>query len=110
MDEGQQGSQYAIQIAVHTLRDRCKYLQQHVALLEEENVNLKIKCSRQEESRTSLNELDHLRAQVGHSRMEEWKMTKIYRLHNWQNKKNSCRGKSKWLLVKIKICGQSLAN
>lgn len=70
MDEGQQGSQYAIQIAVHTLRDRCKYLQQHVALLEEENVNLKIKCSRQEESRTSLNELDHLRAQASHSFLE----------------------------------------
>lgn len=63
MEEGQ-GSQYAIQIAFHTLRDRCKTLQQHIALLEEENVNLRIQCSRHEESKHSLNELDYLRAQV----------------------------------------------
>ncbi|CAG9766769.1 unnamed protein product [Ceutorhynchus assimilis] len=63
MDEGQ-GPQYAIQIAVHTLRDRCKNLQQHVALLEEENVKLRIQCSRNEESKNSLSELDSLRAQV----------------------------------------------
>ncbi|XP_066246576.1 protein spindle-F [Euwallacea similis] len=64
MDEGLQGPQYAIQIAVHTLRDRCKHLQQHVALLEEENVNLRIKCSQRQEIKHSLTELDHLRAQV----------------------------------------------
>ncbi|XP_050293960.1 protein spindle-F [Anthonomus grandis grandis] len=63
MDDGQ-GSQYAIQIAVHTLRDRCKNLQQRVALLEEENVNLRIQCSKNDDAKDSLNELDRLRAQV----------------------------------------------
>lgn len=56
--------QHAIQIAFYTLRDRCRNLQQRVVLLGEENVNLRIQCSRHEESKNSFNELDYLRAQV----------------------------------------------
>ncbi|KAF7281661.1 C2H2-type zinc binding domain-containing protein spindle-F [Rhynchophorus ferrugineus] len=63
MDE-LQGSQYAVQIAFYTLRDRCRDLQQRVAYLENENVHLRIECSRQEASKKSLTELDCLRAQV----------------------------------------------
>lgn len=58
------GAQYAIQIAVHTLRDRCKNLQQRIVTLEEENVQLRVKCSQHEEHLDSLSELDKLRAQV----------------------------------------------
>lgn len=63
MDETQ-GPQYAVQIAFYTLRDRCRNLQQRVALLEDENVNLRIQCAKQEESKKSLTELDFLRVQV----------------------------------------------
>lgn len=63
MDESV-GAQYAIQIAVHTLRDRCKCLQQRISLLEEENVILRTKCVRNEETENSLSELDKIRAQI----------------------------------------------
>nr|XP_023019030.1 protein spindle-F [Leptinotarsa decemlineata] len=59
------GAQYAIQIAVHTLRDRCKSLQQRITLLEEENVDLRMKCTRSEEAEQhSLSEMDKLRVQI----------------------------------------------
>ncbi|ENN72592.1 hypothetical protein YQE_10693, partial [Dendroctonus ponderosae] len=64
MDNAEQGPQYALHIAVHTLRERCKQLQQHVALLEEENINLRSKCSQHEDLNRSINEVDNLRSQV----------------------------------------------
>ncbi|CAH1155158.1 unnamed protein product [Phaedon cochleariae] len=64
MDESL-GAQYAIQIAVHTLRDRCKNLQQRIATLEDENVALRSKCTQIEENEQhSLSEMDKLRVQI----------------------------------------------
>ncbi|KAJ8983755.1 hypothetical protein NQ317_017858 [Molorchus minor] len=58
------GAQYAIQIAVHTLRDRCKSLQHRIAVLEEENMNLRIGYSRKEDKEHSLSELDKLKEHI----------------------------------------------
>ncbi|XP_060525627.1 protein spindle-F [Cylas formicarius] len=58
------GAQYALQIAVHTLRERCKALQQRVVLLEEENVGLRVQCNRYEDKEHSLNEVDELRERL----------------------------------------------
>ncbi|KAJ8909996.1 hypothetical protein NQ315_008927 [Exocentrus adspersus] len=58
------GAQYAIQIAVQTLRDRCKNLQQRVATLEEENTNLRIQCSRNDNINNSLTETDKFREYI----------------------------------------------
>ncbi|CAH2007198.1 unnamed protein product [Acanthoscelides obtectus] len=60
------GAQYAMQIAVHTLRDRCKSLQQRIAQLEDENVELRVRCDRQEVNESSLSELDTLKEQITH--------------------------------------------
>ncbi|KAJ8931931.1 hypothetical protein NQ314_015111 [Rhamnusium bicolor] len=59
------GAQYAIQIAVHTLRDRCKSLQYRISVLEEENMNLRIRCSRNDaDENSSLSELDRLKEHI----------------------------------------------
>ncbi|CAG9836492.1 unnamed protein product [Diabrotica balteata] len=63
MDESV-GAQYAIQIAVHTLRDRCKSLQQRLQHLEEENVILRTKSIRKEDTEISISELDKLRVHL----------------------------------------------
>ncbi|CAG9860980.1 unnamed protein product [Phyllotreta striolata] len=63
MDESV-GAHYAIQIAVQTLRDRCKALQKRVGLLEEENIILRTACSKNEETERSLTELDILKGQI----------------------------------------------
>ncbi|CAH0553206.1 unnamed protein product [Brassicogethes aeneus] len=55
------GAQYAIQIAVHTLKERCRTLQHRIAELEEENVNLKITCLQAEHKNQSLTESDKVR-------------------------------------------------
>nr|CAI5826395.1 unnamed protein product [Callosobruchus analis] len=60
------GAQYAMQIAVHTLRDRCKSLQQRIAQLEDENVGLRVRCNRHESNESSLSEMDKLKEQITH--------------------------------------------
>ncbi|XP_019865688.1 protein spindle-F [Aethina tumida] len=57
-------AQYAVQIAVQTLKDRCRTLQQRVAELEEENVNLRMSCVQREQDSLSLTEIDRLRQHV----------------------------------------------
>lgn len=57
------GAQYAVQIAVHTLRERCKNLQQRISILEEENINLRMSCIQKEED-SSLTELEKMREHV----------------------------------------------
>lgn len=97
MDIAAQGPQYALHIAVHTLRERCKQLQQHVALLEEENIHLRSKCSQREDINRSINEVDRLRYQVKYWALDNLGFlvtTNIcYRLLNYQNKKTSCKTK-----------------
>lgn len=58
------GAKFALQIAIHTLRDRCKNLQHRISVLEEENLNLRMICSRKEDVAHSLTELDNLRVQI----------------------------------------------
>ncbi|KAB0800492.1 hypothetical protein PPYR_06232 [Photinus pyralis] len=59
------GAQYALQIALQTLRERCHQFQQRIAVLEEENLNLRCKASiRSEQADSSLSEVDSLRQQV----------------------------------------------
>lgn len=58
------GAQYAIQIAVQTLRDRCKSLQHRVAVLEEENMSLRVQCSRNQVNENSLTEIDKLKGHI----------------------------------------------
>lgn len=58
------GAQYAIQIAVQTLRDRCKSLQHRVAVLEEENMGLRVQCSRNQVNENSLTEIDKLKEHI----------------------------------------------
>lgn len=58
------GAQYAVQIAVYTLKERCKSLQERIDELEDENRNLHVLLSRNDELSTSLTELDKLRQNV----------------------------------------------
>ncbi|VEN56766.1 unnamed protein product [Callosobruchus maculatus] len=60
------GAQYAMQIAVHTLHERCKSLQQRIAQLEDENVGLRVRCNRHESNESSLSEMDKLKEQITH--------------------------------------------
>lgn len=55
------GAHYAIQIAVHTLKDRCKTLQQRLQLLEQENVILRTRCIHNEENDVSSTEIGKLK-------------------------------------------------
>ncbi|KAF5272287.1 hypothetical protein FQR65_LT04944 [Abscondita terminalis] len=59
------GAQYALQIALQTLRERCHEYQQRVSSLEEENLNLRSKLSNQvDTSDTSLSEVEILKQQI----------------------------------------------
>lgn len=51
------GSQQALQIAFQTLKERCKYFQQHIAVLEAEKVKLQVQQVNQNDS-DSLSEVD----------------------------------------------------
>lgn len=59
--EEHSGAQYAVQIAVHTLRERCKSLQQRISVLEEENINLRLTCSNQVDPTSSIPEVEKLK-------------------------------------------------
>lgn len=61
--EGAVGAQYAIQIALHTLRERCKTLQERVALLEAENLRLSLRNPNETDNNSS-NECDKLKQQT----------------------------------------------
>lgn len=63
MDESV-GAQYAIQIAVYTLKERCKSLQERIDVLEEENRNLHVSLSRNTEMENSLSEIDKLKQNI----------------------------------------------
>lgn len=56
------GAQYAVQIAVHTLKERCRNMQQRISILEEENINLRTSCLQRGEP-TSITELEKLKEQ-----------------------------------------------
>lgn len=56
-------AQYALQIAVNTLQERCKVLSHRVSVLEEENVQLRKSCLKEEET-SSLTEIQKLREKV----------------------------------------------
>jgi chromosome segregation ATPase len=58
------GAQYAVQVALQTLKDRCRNLQQMVRQLEEENQHLKGQLCKNEQNSVSLSEFDNLKAQV----------------------------------------------
>lgn len=51
------GSQQALQIAFQTLKERCKHFQQHIAVLEAENVRLRVQQVNQDDT-DSLSETD----------------------------------------------------
>ncbi|RZC34338.1 forkhead-associated domain-containing protein 1 [Asbolus verrucosus] len=58
------GAQLAVHIALHTLKDRCRNLQQRVTALEEENLNLRVQCNKNDEKSESLSEIDKLKGQI----------------------------------------------
>ncbi|KAK4880899.1 hypothetical protein RN001_004218 [Aquatica leii] len=59
------GAQFALQIALQTLRERCHEFQQRISLLEEENLNLRGKlATRVDISDTSLSEVESLKQQI----------------------------------------------
>lgn len=60
------GAQYAVQIAVHTLKDRCRNFQQRIADLEEENVKLRLQATSRHDNNdaASLPEIDNLKEQI----------------------------------------------
>ncbi|KAF5304361.1 hypothetical protein FQA39_LY09740 [Lamprigera yunnana] len=59
------GAQYALQIALQTLRERCQEFQQRIIILEQENLNLRSKLINKDDfDDGSLPEVDTLREQV----------------------------------------------
>lgn len=58
------GAQYAVHIALHTLKERCKSLQQRVGSLEEENLSLRVQCSKSDQNGAPLSEVDKLKRQI----------------------------------------------
>ncbi|EEZ98008.1 hypothetical protein TcasGA2_TC000407 [Tribolium castaneum] len=58
------GAQYAVHVALQTLKERCKNLQEMVTTLEEENLHLRGQLSKSEQSSVSLSDFDKLKAQV----------------------------------------------
>lgn len=62
--ENSAGAQYALQVAFQTLKERCQQFQQRIAVLEEENVNLKTKQISIESSVDSLSEIDTLKKSI----------------------------------------------
>lgn len=57
------GAQYALQVAFQTLKERCQQFQQRIAELEEENVDLRTRQLR-DENTDSLPEIDSLKKQI----------------------------------------------
>ncbi|KAK5649261.1 hypothetical protein RI129_000290 [Pyrocoelia pectoralis] len=59
------GAQYALQIALQTLRERCHQFQQRIATLEEENLSLRSKTDiKSDPADSSLSEIDLLKQQI----------------------------------------------
>lgn len=58
------GAQYALQVAFQTLKERCQQFQQRIAELEEENVNLRTRQLKDENSTDSLPDTDMLKKQI----------------------------------------------
>ncbi|XP_063909184.1 protein spindle-F isoform X2 [Zophobas morio] len=58
------GAQYAVHVALQTLKERCKNLQEMVITLEEENLHLRGQLSQSGPNSVSVSDLDKLKAQV----------------------------------------------
>ncbi|XP_018319258.1 protein spindle-F [Agrilus planipennis] len=59
------GSQYALQVALHTLKERCQHFQERLTQLEDENVKLRMKINSSEEDNcSSVSEIGKLRQKV----------------------------------------------
>lgn len=67
------GAQYALQIAVHTLRERCKNLQQRISVLEEENISLRMTCVQKQEqySTPELQKLKEIITELTHQKEQQ---------------------------------------
>lgn len=67
------GAQYALQIALHTLRERCKNLQQHISALEEENISLRMSCVQKQEqySMTEIGKLKECIAELTYQKEQQ---------------------------------------
>lgn len=62
--DGAVGAQYALQVAFQTLKERCQQFQQRIALLEEENLSLRTRQSKDDSSVDSLSEIDALKDRI----------------------------------------------
>lgn len=62
--EEQHDTQYALKIAFNTLSERCMIFQQRISALEEENINLRILCNKNDPQKSSLSELDLLKQEL----------------------------------------------
>ncbi|KAL3274690.1 hypothetical protein HHI36_016068 [Cryptolaemus montrouzieri] len=55
---------YALKIAVTILRERCQLFQRRIAVLEEENMNLKLLCQKNDNNQDSLTQIDSLKRHI----------------------------------------------
>lgn len=83
MDE-HHGSQYAVQIAVHTLRERCKSFQQRISTLEEENINLRMSCIHKED-KNSVSEMEKLNEQITELTQQKEQLQERVRMISGEN-------------------------
>ncbi|GJQ72747.1 spn-F [Trypoxylus dichotomus] len=79
------GSRYALHVALQTLKERCQNLQQRLSLLEEENIALRVQCSKND-SNNSLTELDTLKTRILELTEQKTKLEDNFRLVADENK------------------------
>lgn len=78
------GSQYAVQIAVHTLRERCKNFQQRISALEEENINLRMSCIHKEDQ-DSVSEIEKLKEHITELTQQKEQLQEKVRMVSGEN-------------------------
>lgn len=83
--EDNTGSRYAVHVALQTLKERCQSLQQRLSILEEENISLRIQCTRDEPG-NSLTELDKLKRRILEVTEQKTKLEDNFRLVANENK------------------------
>ncbi|KAI4459512.1 autophagy receptor zinc finger-c2h2 domain [Holotrichia oblita] len=80
------GSRYASHFALQTLKERCQSLQQRLSLLEEENIALRIQCSKSEPQH-SVTESDILKLKILELTEQKTKLEDNFHLVANENKK-----------------------
>lgn len=82
------GAQYALQIALQTLRERCHQFQQRVVALEEENMNLRTKVDQnKDEKETSFVAIDTLKQQIAKLTEQKIQLTNNIQMVSSENRR-----------------------